>query len=299
MEAIAHLPGDVAIERILKHSLAAKSAVPAIERFAMFSWKRRALSALVSAVVFSSGAAWSAPAGPELASPASTHSRTVVLVHGFFADAGCWSEVIRILQATGIKVVAVENPLSSLTADAEAARRVIDAQPGQVVLVGHSWGGVVITQAGMDPKVSSLVYVAAFAPDQGMSVTNLISGFPPAPWTSTLQADDSGNLTLSEAGYLKYFAPDLPPRQARVLSAEQGSTFEHALDEPVSQVAWRSRRSWYVLAEEDQMIAPDLQRAMSAQMNARVVHVRSSHVVMLSHPEVVAAVILEAAQARP
>ena len=264
----------------------------------MFSWKRRALSALVSSVLFSSGLAWSAPAAPEPAA-LGLRARTVVLVHGFFADAGCWSEVIRILQAVGVKVVAVENPLASLDGDAEATRRVIDAQPGQVVLVGHSWGGAVITQAGVNPKVASLVYVAAFAPDQGMSITNLISGFPPAPWTATLQQDDSNNLTLSEAGYLKYFAPDLPSREARVLSAQQGATFMNTLNNPVSQVAWRSKRSWYVLAENDQMIAPDLQRAMAARMNARVVPVRSSHVVMISHPDAVAAVILEAVLARP
>jgi pimeloyl-ACP methyl ester carboxylesterase len=265
----------------------------------MFSWKRRALSALVSSAIFSSSLAWSAPVAPESASVSGLHSRTVVLVHGFFADAGCWSDVIRILQAVGLKVVAVENPLNSLMGDADATRRVIDAQPGQVVLVGHSWGGVVITEAGVNPKVSSLVYVAAFAPDQGMSVTNLISGFPPAPWTATLQTDEAGNLTLSEAGYLKYFAPDLPVRRARVLAAEQGATFGETLDNPVTQVAWRSKPSWYVLAEDDQMIAPELQHAMSSRMNAHVVPIRSSHVVMLSHPEAVAAVILEAALARP
>src|SRR4051812_45970414 len=215
----------------------------------MFSWKRRALSALVSCAVFSSGLAWSAQDAPESAAVPGLHPRTVVLVHGFFADAGCWSDVIRILQGLGLKVVAVENPLNSLIGDAEATRRVIDAQSGQVVLVGHSWGGVVITEAGVNPKVSSLVYVAAFVPDQGMSVTNLISGFPPAPWTATLQQDDSGNLTLSEAGYLKYFAPDLPAREARVLSAQQGATFYQALDNPVTHAAWRLKPSWYVLAE--------------------------------------------------
>jgi pimeloyl-ACP methyl ester carboxylesterase len=263
----------------------------------MSSWKRRALSALVSSCLFAGGAAWSAPSTQ--AAPASVaHGKTVVLVHGFFADAGCWNAVIRILQAAGVHVVAVENPLSSLDGDAEATRRVIDAQAGQVVLVGHSWGGAVITQAGVNPKVSSLVYVAAFAPDQGMSVDNLIGNLPPAPWLGALTKDDAGNLSLTEAGYLTYFAPDVPVREARMLSAEQGATFGGTLDQPVSQVAWRAKPSWYVLAENDQMIAPDLQREMSSRMNARVVRVRSSHVVMISHPEVVAAVILEAALGR-
>lgn len=273
-------------------------AAPVIERFAMSSCKRRALSAIFPLVIFLCGLAESATAAPESASTPIRHGPTVVLVHGFFADAACWSEVTRILQSEGIKVIAVENPLQSLDGDAEATRRVIDAQPGHVVLVGHSWGGAVITQAGVNPKVSSLVYVAAFAPDQGMSVQNLISGFPAAPWTSTLQQDDSGNLTLSETGYLTYFAPDLPVRQARVLASEQGATFARILDQPVSQVAWLYKRSWYVLAENDQMIAPDLQRMMSSRINAHVVRVRSSHVVMLSHPEAVAAVIMEAARAR-
>jgi pimeloyl-ACP methyl ester carboxylesterase len=263
----------------------------------MSSCKRRALSALVSSCLLAGGAAWSAPSTQSVPATA-PHAKTVVLVHGFFADAGCWSAVIRILQSAGVHVVAVENPLSSLDDDAEATRRVIDAQPGQVVLVGHSWGGAVITQAGANPKVSSLVYVAAFVPDQGMSVKNLISSLPPAPWLAALQNDDAHNISLTEAGYLTYFAPDVPVREARVLSAEQGATFIGTLDQPVSQVAWRSKPSWYVLAEDDQMIAPELQRSMSSQMNARVVRVRSSHVVMISHPEVVAAVILEAALGR-
>ena len=263
----------------------------------MSSWKRRALSALVSSCLFAGGVAWSTPSF-EVTPARLAHGKTVVLVHGFFADAGCWSDVIRILQAAGVRVVAVENPLASLDGDAEATRRVIDAQLGQVVLVGHSWGGAVITQAGTNPKVSSLVYVAAFAPDQGMSVDDLLAGRPPAPWQATIVADDSGDLSLTAAGYLTYFAPDVPVRRARALSAEQGSTFGGLTGEPVSQVAWRAKPSWYVLAEDDQMIAPDLQRSMSTLMNAHVTAVRSSHVVMISHPEVVAAVILEAALAR-
>jgi len=265
----------------------------------MSSWKRRALSALVSSCLFAGGSAWSASsAQAESATATAAHAKTVVLVHGFFADAGCWSAVIRLLQSAGVHVVAVENPLVSLDGDAEATRRVVDAQAGPVVLVGHSWGGAVITQAGADPKVSSLVYVAAFAPDQGMSVNDLIGNLPPAPWLGALAQDDAGNLSLTEAGYLKYFAPDVPAREARVLSAEQGATFGGALGNPVSLVAWRMKPSWYVLAENDQMIAPELQRSMSARMNAHVVPVRSSHVVMISHPEVVAAVILEAALSR-
>lgn len=252
---------------------------------------------LSAATVLMAGAALIAPAHSAELPKGAVHN--IVLVHGAFVDQTSWQPVADILTKKGYNVTLVENPLTSLTADVDATKQALAKQDGRTVLVGHSWGGVVITQAGANPKVSSLVYVAAFAPDQGMSVTNLISGFPAAPWTSTLQQDDSGNLTLSETGYLTYFAPDLPARQARVLAAEQGATFANTLNNPVSQVAWRSKRAWYVLAEEDQMIAPELQRAMSSRMHAHVVPVRSSHVVMLSHPDAVAAVILEAVLARP
>lgn len=224
--------------------------------------------------------------------------RTVVLVHGAFADGSCWSEVIRLLQAAGVKVVSVQNPLTSLAADVIATQRVINQQGTPVVLVGHSWGGMVITEAGNHPKVSSLVYVAAFAPDVGSSAAALLQPYPPAPWLADTVADEAGNLTLSQPAFLKYFVPDLPVRQAKALWAVQVPTFHGTLVEPVTQAAWRSKPSWFVIAEKDGIIHPDLQRATSARMKARVTSLRSGHVPMLSQPYRVAAVILDAVRAR-
>jgi pimeloyl-ACP methyl ester carboxylesterase len=220
--------------------------------------------------------------------------RTVVLVHGFFADGSCWDAVIALLQRAGVHVVAVQNPLESLAGDVAAANRVIDQQTQPVVLVGHSWGGAVVTAAGMNPKVTSLVYVAAFAPAAGQSVNDLLASYPPPPWLASVVADEGGFVTLSEAGYLKYFAPDLPRWQARTLAVSQGAAFAGDLVEPVAAVAWLAKPSWYVLTEIDQMILPELQRRMSADMRARVVPVRTGHDVMLSRPEAVADVILSA-----
>ena len=225
-------------------------------------------------------------------------ARTVVLVHGAFADGSCWGDVIRLLQAEGVKVVSVQNPLSSLAADVAATNRVLNQQTEPVVLVGHSWGGAVITEAGAHPKVDNLVYVAAFAPDVGLSVSELLQPYPPAPWLGDTVADEAGNLILNQSAFLKYFVPDLPVRQARALWSVQVPTFYGTLSDRTTQAAWRSKPSWYVLAEQDKIINPDLQRAMSASMGARVTSLRSGHVPMLSQPHRVAAVILSAVRGR-
>ena len=246
---------------------------------------------VASAAVTSANAA-SAPSTDTAATKAP--QKTVVLVHGFFADGSCWAQVIRILQDSGIRVVAVQNALQSLAGDAEATRRVIDQQPGQVVLVGHSWGGMVITQAGVDPKVDSLVYVAAFAADAGVSVSNLLAPYPPAPWIADVVADDSGGLSLTTAGFVKYFASGLPQGKALELSAVQEPTFAGEQQEPLTQAAWVNKPSWYVKTDDDEIIAPALQGAMSSHIGAHVVDVPSGHLVMVSHPEKVAEVIVEA-----
>jgi pimeloyl-ACP methyl ester carboxylesterase len=248
---------------------------------------RCALAAVACAASLASHAA---PEGRPATSPLQT---TVVMVHGDFADGSGWSPVIKLLQAAGVNAVAVQNPLSSLEDDAEATRRVIDRQPGRVVLVGHSWGGFVITQAGVDPKVESLVYVAGFAPAQGESVLSLTQNYP-EPWPTHLVFDDAGDFTLDESGYLTYFAPDVPRRDAKALYATQGAGAYASLSEPATAVAWLAKPSRYVLATDDQMIDPALQDFMSQRMGARVTRVDSSHVAMLSHPEVVARVILDA-----
>jgi pimeloyl-ACP methyl ester carboxylesterase len=231
------------------------------------------------------------------AMPAAAESvqKTVVLVHGAFADGSSWSKVIPLLEAKGLNVVAVQNPLSSLAADVDATKRIIDQQKGPVILVGHSWGGVVITEAGTDDKVKALVYVAAFAPPPGKSVNDLSAGQPPLPWLAYVVPDNAGYLRLSNAGVHKYFAQDLPARDAAIVAATQGPTAASVFDEKVANPAYVSRPSWYVVAKSDGMIPPAAEAAMAAGIKAHVTEVDGSHVVMLSHPEAVAKVILSAA----
>lgn len=225
-------------------------------------------------------------------------TRTVVLVHGAFADGSGWGDVVRLLQEEGVKVVSVQNPLTSMAADVAAANRVINQQTQPVVLVGHSWGGVVITHAGMNPKVDSLVYLAAFAPDIGESVYSLTVPYPAAPWINETVADEAGNLTLSEKAFLKYFVPDLPSREAKALAAVQGPTFGGTLLEPATVAAWKVKPTWYMLAKRDQMISPGLQLVMAAKMNARVTTVEGGHVPMLYNPKKVTAMILDAVRGK-
>jgi len=223
--------------------------------------------------------------------------KTVVLVHGAFADGSSWSKVIPLLEAKGLKVVAVQNPLSSLAADVDATRRVIDMQPGPVILVGHSWGGVVITQAGVDDKVKALVYVAAFALPKGQSVNSSSAGRPPLPWLAELQPDSGGYVRLSDAAVAKYFAQDLSKKEIAVVAATQGPTFGGAFDDKLTEAAYETKPSWYVVARHDGMIPPPVEEAMAAAIKTKITEIDSSHVVMLSRPEAVAKVILDAAAA--
>jgi pimeloyl-ACP methyl ester carboxylesterase len=238
-------------------------------------------------------AALSAAVAPATAA----QQKTVVLVHGAFADGSSWSKVIPLLEAKGLRVVAVQNPLSSLTADVDATKRVIDAQSGPVILVGHSWGGVVITEAGVDDKVKALVYVAAFAPPPGKSVNDLSAGQPPLPWLADVRPDSAGYLRLTDDGIRKYFAQDLSANDIAVLAATQGPTAAGVFDEKVTNPAYAGRPSWYVVAKSDGMIPPAAETAMAAGIKAHVTEIDGSHVVMLSHPEAVAKVILSAASA--
>ncbi|HEY0505872.1 MAG TPA: alpha/beta hydrolase [Lysobacter sp.] len=219
---------------------------------------------------------------------------TVVLVHGAFADASSWNRVVPILAKWGVHAVAVEAPLTSLADDVAATRRAIDAAPGKVVLVGHSWGGTVITEAGTDDKVSSLVYVAAFAPDVGQNTADQGKDHPVPPGLSRLQQRD-GLLWLSEAGAREDFAPDLRANAARHVFDVQRPIHASAFAEPVAHAAWRGKPSWYVVSRNDRMLAPELQTATARRIGAQVESVGSGHVSPLARPTEVAYAILEAA----
>jgi pimeloyl-ACP methyl ester carboxylesterase len=249
--------------------------------------RRTVLAAAMAAGISASALAADQPA-------AAAASPSVVIVHGAFADGSDWARVIPLLQAKGISVTAVQNPLSSLGDDAAAAKRAIDAQPGKVVLVGHSWGGMVITEAGANDKVASLVYVAAFAPDVGQSVGDLGKNYPMPPGLAHLKADASGWLSLTGEGVAKHFAQDLPAKQTAVMTATQGPIFSKAFEEKVSVAAWKTKPSWFVVASSDHMIQPAQQRDMAKAVGAKVTTIDSSHVPQQSQPEKVAAVILEA-----
>jgi pimeloyl-ACP methyl ester carboxylesterase len=224
-------------------------------------------------------------------------AQTVVLVHGAWADGSSWAKIIPLLADAGLKVVAVQNPLSGMANDVAVTRRVIDAQPGQVILVGHSLGGAIITEAGEDPKVAALVYVAAFAPPQGLSVNDLFKDQPSPPWAASLVADSAGYVTLPDETVAKYFAQDLTPAEIKVLAATQGPTFAGMLDDKMTVAAYTSKPSWYIVALHDGMIPPAAEQAMAKAIKAKVTELDSSHVAMLSRPNEVAAVIIDAAKA--
>jgi len=221
--------------------------------------------------------------------------RNIVIVHGAWADGSSWSKVIPLLQAEGLHVVAVQNPLTSLADDVAATKRAIALQDGPVLLVGHSYGGAVITVAGNDPKVVGLVYVAAFAPSDGESVASVTKPFPAAPVGSEVGRDAEGFLTLTPKGIAEDFAQDLPDKEKQVLTATQGSTASAVFETTITTAAWKTKRSWSVIASNDRTVPPELQKAEAAAMKATSITVPSSHVVMLSHPKEVADLIEQAA----
>ncbi|HXY54309.1 MAG TPA: alpha/beta hydrolase [Nitrospirota bacterium] len=225
--------------------------------------------------------------------------KNIVLVHGAFADGSSWAKVIRILQDKGYNVTAVQNPLTSLADDVAATQRALAQQDGPVILVGHSWAGVVITEAGMDPKVVGLVYVAAFGPDQGEAVGELGKAYPPPPALAAPIVDKEGFMRLPTDAMVKHFASDLPAAEARVVAATQGPIAVSAFGATVSGVAWKTKPSWYIVSTLDGAIAPDEERFFAKRMKAATTELKASHVSMLSHPKAVAAVIMEAAAKAP
>jgi pimeloyl-ACP methyl ester carboxylesterase len=221
-------------------------------------------------------------------------AQNIVLVHGLFADGSCWSEVIARLQPKGLKVTSVQNPLTTLPEAVASAQRALAMQQGPTVLVGHSFSGMIVTEAGVDPKVSAVVYVAARAPDAGEDYTALASKYPAPPASAGIVwSGDWGQ--LSEEAFLHDFAGDLPADKARVLYAVQEPFNRALLAGKTTHAAWRSKPSWYAVSTEDRTINPDLERFMAKRMGAKTIEVKSSHLSLISHPDVIANLILEAA----
>ena len=222
--------------------------------------------------------------------------KTVVLVHGAWADGSSWIKVVPYLLAAGLNVVAVQNPLASLEGDAANTTRVINDQPGDVILVGHSYGGMVISEAGNNDKVKALVYVAAFSPKPGQSVNAILSQFPAPAWLATLHADAGGYVTWPAASWASEFATGLPAADQAALRAVQHPTFYGVNDNTVGDtVAWSNRPAFSVVSEQDHIIPAPLQMLFAQQMHSTVVPVATGHLAMIADPQAVADVIIRAA----
>jgi pimeloyl-ACP methyl ester carboxylesterase len=250
--------------------------------------RRTLISSLLGTV-----AATLLPAPIGAAAPALPQARNVVLVHGLFADGSSWSQVIPLLQARGLNVTSVQNPLTTLPEAVAACQRALARQDGPTVLVGHSFSGMIVTEAGVHPNVSALVYIAARAPDAGEDFTALAKKYPSPPATAGIVFDgDEGRLT--EHAFLHDFAPDLPADRARALYAVQWPFRKALLTGKTTNAAWRSKPSFYAISTDDRVINPDLQRFMAKRMQAASIELASSHVSLLSHPREVADLIIRA-----
>ncbi len=221
--------------------------------------------------------------------------RTIVLVHGAFADGSSWAKVIPLLQAKGYSAVAVQNPLSSLADDVAATKRAIAEADGPVLLVGHSWAGMVISEAGSDPKVAGLVYVSALVPKSGQSAADTTKGYPDAPGSAQAKPDAAGYLSLTRKGIDEDFVPELPAAERDVVYATQGPWNSSALAEKVANPAWQSKPSWLIADANDRMIPPQYERDTAELIHAKLTVLAAGHVPMLSMPDRVAAVIVDAA----
>ena len=223
-------------------------------------------------------------------------ARNIVLVHGGFVDGSGWEAVYKALRRDGLTVSIVQNPTISLADDVNVTRRVVAAQNGPVILVGHSYGGAVITEAGNDPKVVGLVYIAAFAPDKGESVSTLIKDPPPGAPVPPILPPADGYLLLDRGKFAASFAADVDPARAAFMADAQVPWGLEALSGTISEPAWRSKPSWYLVATDDRMIPPPAQRFMSERAGATVVEVAGSHAIYVSQPTAVAELIAKAAK---
>ncbi|RYG42999.1 alpha/beta hydrolase [bacterium] len=251
--------------------------------------------AALSTLAFASFAV--APISP--ATPMTNQAKPIiVLVHGAFANASGWGPVIALLEKDGYTVSAVENPLESLEGDVATTKRLIDAQKGPVVVVGHSYGGVVISGAAAgNPNVKALVYVAAYVPEAGESIAKMSEGFSAPPLLTALQPDAAGFLYIDRAKFHDVFGADLPAAQAQIMSVSQKPLHNSTFTATLPAVAWKTIPSYFILPTEDRAINPDLHRFAAKRANAKVTELKGSHVIFLSNPGAVAKVIEEAAEA--
>lgn len=223
--------------------------------------------------------------------------KNIVLVHGAFADGSSWAKVIPMLQAKGYNVIAVQNPLTSFKDDVDAAKRAIAQADGPVLLVAHSYGGMVISEAGKDPKVAGLLYVAALVPEEGQNVIDVNAAMPTTGVEKLFQLSADGFLTLPMNGIDQHFAQDVSPEERKVIYATQGGWSASATQVKVYSPAWKSKPSWYIVAAQDGMINPDLERFKAKLIKATTLELTSSHVPMVSQPKKVADFITSAAEA--
>ena len=225
--------------------------------------------------------------------------KNIVLVHGAWADGSSWSKIIPLLQHKGLHVSAAQNPLSGLADDVASTNRLINAQDGPVLLVGHSYGGAVITEAGLSDKVKGLVYVAAFAPEEGETLGGLASGYPATPIFPEFRPIEDGFIVLSEKGVMESFAQDLHEEERKLIHAVQGPTHNSILSTPIKHAAWHTKPSWFVVAQNDRVIAPEQEKATAERMKAKILTLQTSHLPMLAQPQKVADFIVSAAASIP
>lgn len=252
------------------------------------------ISQLTTSALLSAGILFSLPQNADI-QKSIKGVKNIILVHGAFADGSSWAKVIPLLQAKGLNVIAVQNPLTSFNDDVAATKRAIAEADGPVLLVGHSYGGMVISEAGKDPKVSGLLYVAALVPEEGQNVNDVNAALPPTAVGPEFRLSPEGFLSLTQKGINEFFAQDLPPKERNVIYATQVTWAASATEQKVYSPAWKTKPSWYIVAAKDGMINPDLERFKAKLIKATTLELSTSHVPMVSQPAKVADFIIKAA----